>query len=181
MRGDGLQARGDGRADQLREVLGERAFLEAGDDADVGEAKVARDAEHRRVADRIRQRGAGLDRGVRFGGQHHQVDALDHVLVAVAAHSDLERPLLGPLRVARADVDVLAEQAQLRSERAPEGAGAADDGDLHLGVAAVSSTASASRRLASASLISVRVTIVRIPASSSASASSTTSASINPL
>ena len=176
--GERLQAGRDRAPDDLAQILGERARVAAGQHACVREDKVARNAEHRRVADRVDQLARRVERRVRLRREHDEVGALNDLLVAPTLDAELDRPLLAALGVARADVDVLAERAEPARQRAPEGTGPADDRDLHTGTA---STASASRRRAAASLISVCVTIVGIPASSSASALSTTSASIRPL
>ena len=173
-----LQAGGDRRAEDLPNLLGQRTPLLAGHDALVGEGELAGRTEDRRLADRLDQLARRVERAVRIRREDDQLSIADDFLVAAALHAQLDRPLAAALGIARADVDVVAERTEALRQRAAEGAGAADDRDLHTGAP---STASASRRRASASRISVRVTIVGIPASSSASASSTTSASIRPL
>ena len=178
---DRLEAGGEGGTEHQREGLCQRAGLEPRDDPGVGEAQVARDAEHRSLADLLRQLRARLERRVRFGREHDQVDPAHDLVVAATLDAELETALDASPFVAGADEHFLAQQVQPPCERAAEGAGAADDRNLHRSAAAVSSTASATRRRSSPSSISVRVTIRRTSASSSASASSITNASSRPL
>ena len=172
-----------GAADQPRALSASEPSSRPGHDPGVGEAQVARDAEHRRLADRVRQARA-RSRARRSTSSASTTRSAPRTTSSLLPPCDaeLERPLPRPLRVARADDDVLAERAQPPRERAAEGAGAADDRDLHCSAAAVRAPPRRRRRRPSASSISVRVTIGRTPAlASSASASSITSASIRPV
>src|SRR3954447_6641952 len=177
-----LKARRNRSAKEARDLLGQRALVPAGKNTVVREAEIARDAENRRLANRLRKLRRRLERRIRLHGQDDEVDIADDILVPPAADAELSRHCLRALAIARADEDVvLGYLRKPGRERAAERAGAADDRDLHASATA-SSAASARARRDAASRISVFVTIGRTPSASiwCASASSTTSASISP-
>src|SRR5262245_3104770 len=184
-RRDRLQAGGHGRVDAHGDLFRQRPPLASRQDAELREDDVARDTEQRRRADRALQPARGLDRRARLDREHDQVGALDGLLVGPAAHAELDPPLPAAIVVAGADRDVEAEVTQARGERPPEGAGAADNRDVHQ-TATRPRTVSTSAARASDWDISVLVTRGSTPRSATASASplsasSRTSVPMSPL
>src|SRR6266566_4666410 len=106
---EGLQTRSDGRLDRFGELLGERALVPPRQDAALGEKEVAGDAKHGRLADRLRQLSGGVEGRVRPDRENDEVGVLDDLLVAAAAHPELDGALPPPLLVARANCDVELE------------------------------------------------------------------------
>src|SRR5579871_5258816 len=169
-----LETRDDRAGDELLRPFREGQLL--------GGAKVTRNAEHRRRADRAGESRGGIERYRGVRREDDELDVRDGVLVRGAPRcADLVRLLLRTCRVTGAEHDLVARLDEPGREREAEVARAADDRDLQAGTAP--SATSARRRRASSSLISVRVTIGRTspsPSRSSVSASSTTIASIRP-
>ena len=131
-RGERVQPGRDRTAEQLLRPLRQRPRLVGRVDAAAGEAELARDAQHRRLVDRVRQLGGRRQRGVGLDREDDEVDASDRVGVGRAGGSaGLRRLRLRALGVTGADHDVVARVDEAPREREPEVSGAADDRDPH--------------------------------------------------
>ena len=84
-----MQAGNDGRVEELLCPFGDRLRVLARQDPLLREAQLARDAEHRRLGNRVGERCSGRERSLRLDGEHDEIRTAHGVLVCGAGRADL--------------------------------------------------------------------------------------------
>ncbi len=176
-RREGVQACNDRGADDGLDARGHGCRVGRRQHPVRPEGQLGGDREDRRPPDRLAQPGGGRHRRLGLRRQDHQVRGAAGVGVRRAFDPHGRRGRRRPLRVARADDDVVPRLGEALRKRQAEASGAPYDRNPH---ATASSTTSASLRPASRSVISVSVTTSGTSVSAGASARSITSAPITP-